>query len=80
MSLNADLTSDDSWLLNKALQEMCATPIQSAHYLLFWPEISLKKIWFAIHNVFLSPEDMWQMNKLSFEKSQKQDFHSEGNG
>ena len=36
MGLNAGLTSDDTWLLNNALEEVCVTPIQLAYYLFFF--------------------------------------------
>lgn len=36
VDLNANLTSDDTWLLNNALKEVCVTPIQLAYYLFFF--------------------------------------------
>lgn len=36
MALNADLTSDDTFLLNNTLKEVCVTPIQLAYYLFFF--------------------------------------------
>lgn len=78
MALNADLTSDYTFLLNDTLKEVCVTPIQLACYLFFFLTrnfiLAPKKIWFTIHNAFFSPEDIWQMNTLNFEKSQQQDF------